>query len=133
MRLRLAVLLAALSALTPVGAAAQSRLDAGPQVAGELRLPQLSEAVTVHRDKHGIPYIFARNTPDLIRAQGFVTAQNRLFQLEFYRRSITGRLAEVVGEAGLANDREMRLIGLRRNALRHAAALSPEARQFISW
>ena len=133
MRPRLAVLLAALSALTPVSIAAQPRLDAGPQVEGELRLPQLSEPVTVHRDAHGIPYIFAQNTPDLIRAQGFVTAQNRLFQLEFYRRSITGRLAEVVGEAGLANDREMRLVGLRRNAVRHAAGLAPEAREFIGW
>jgi penicillin G amidase len=133
MRLNRVVLIAVLSAMTPVSIAAQQRLDAGPQVEGTLQLPQLSEPVTVHRDQHGIPYIFARNTPDLIRAQGFVTAQNRLFQLEFYRRSITGRLAEVVGEAGLANDREMRLVGLRRNALRHAQTLAPEAREFIGW
>nr|MCU0921348.1 penicillin acylase family protein [Burkholderiaceae bacterium] len=47
----------------------------GPKVDGELALPGLSAPVRVLRDEHGIPYIFAANTPDLIRAQGFVTAQ----------------------------------------------------------
>ena len=112
---------------------AQDRLDQGPDVEGELKLPELSAPVTVLRDNQGIPYIFADNTADLIRAQGFVTGQNRLFQLEFYRLSTSGRLAEVVGEQGLANDREMRIVGIRRNGKRHAELLSPEARQFIDW
>ena len=86
----------------------------------------------VLRDEHGIPYVFANNTPDLIRAQGFVTAQNRLFQLEGARAVASGRLAESVGEGGLASDRQMRLLGLRRNAERHAALLSPEARDFLT-
>ena len=57
----------------------------GPKVDGELALPGLSAPVRVQRDEHGIPYIFAANTPDLIRAQGFVVAQGRLFQIEGYR------------------------------------------------
>ncbi len=126
-----ALFAAALLAGTSVGA--QQRLDAGPDVASELQVAGLSERVTVMRDEHGIPYIFAANTPDLIRAQGFVTGQNRLFQMEFYRLSTSGRLAEVVGEAGLGNDREMRLVGIRRNAERHAGLLSPDARQFLGW
>jgi penicillin G amidase len=105
----------------------------GPQVDGELALPGLNAPVRVLRDEHGIPYIFAANTPDLIRAQGFVTAQDRLFQLEGLRAIATGRLAESVGEAGLANDRQIRLLGLRRNAERHAKLLSPEAREFLMW
>ena len=62
----------------------------GPKVDGELALPGLSAPVRVHRDEHGIPYIFAANTPDLIRAQGFVVAQGRLFQIEGYRAIATG-------------------------------------------
>ena len=105
----------------------------GPKVDGELAMPGLSAPVRVLRDEHGIPYIFAQNTPDLIRAQGFVTAQHRLFQIEGYRAMATGRLAESVGAAGLNNDRQIRLLGLRRNAERHAKLLSPEARDFLTW
>lgn len=105
----------------------------GPKVDGELALSGLTQPVRVLRDEHGIPYIFAANTPDLIRAQGFVTAQDRLFQIEGYRAIATGRLAEAVGESGLANDRQIRLLGLRRNAERHAKLLSSEARDFLMW
>ncbi len=105
----------------------------GPNVRGELVVPGLAERVEVLRDAHGIPYIFAKSTADLIRAQGFVTAQHRLFQLEAYRALATGRLAEAIGEAGLKTDREMRTLGIRRNAERHAKLLSPAARDFLSW
>jgi penicillin amidase len=126
-----ACLLAALAAATP--AAAFIGNFRGPKVDGELALPGLSAKVRVLRDEHGIPYVFAANTPDLIRAQGFVTAQDRLFQIEGYRAIATGRLAEAVGEGGLANDRQIRLIGLRRNAERHAKLLSPQARDLLAW
>jgi penicillin amidase len=105
----------------------------GPNVDGSLKFQGLDEPVEVLRDGNGIPYIFAKNTPDLIRAQGFVTAQSRIFQLEAYRAIALGRLAEAIGEGGLASDREMRTIGLRRNAERHAQLLSPEAREFLGW
>ena len=105
----------------------------GPKVDGELAVPGLTAKVRVLRDEHGIPYIFAANTPDLIRAQGFVTAQSRLFQLEGYRAIATGRLAEAIGEGGLPGDRQVRLLGLRRNAERHAKLLSSAARDFLTW
>ncbi len=105
----------------------------GPNVEGSLSFKGLDQPVEVLRDANGIPYIFAKNTPDLIRAQGFVTAQSRIFQLEAYRAIALGRLAEAVGERGLASDREMRTIGLRRNAERHAQLLTPEARDFLGW
>ncbi len=120
-------------AVAATGVAVFMGVGRGPRVDGELALPGLTAKVRVLRDEHGIPYIFAANTPDLIRAQGFVTAQNRLFQLEGVRAIGTGRLAESVGEGGLASDRQMRLLGLRRNAERHAGLLSPEARDFLTW
>jgi penicillin amidase len=122
----------ALAAATMPAAAFIGNLR-GPKVDGELTLPGLSAPVRVLRDEYGIPYIFAANTPDLIRAQGFVTAQDRLFQIEGYRAIATGRLAESVGAGGLPSDRQIRLLGLRRNAERHAKLLSPEARDFLMW
>jgi penicillin amidase len=110
-----------------------SGIARGPQVSGELAFAGLAERVEVLRDEHGIPYIFANNLADLIRAQGFVTAQARLFQMEAYRALASGRLAEAIGPAGLASDREMRTLGLRRNAARHAQLLEPEARAFLGW
>lgn len=115
------------------GGLAWLRWGNGYKMNGELQMAGLSAPVRVLRDAHGIPYIFAQNTADLIRAQGFVTAQHRLFQLEAYRALIYGRVAEVVGEVGLASDKEMRTLGLARNAQRHAKLLSPEARDFLTW
>lgn len=115
------------------GGLAWLRWGNGYKTDGELQMAGLSAPVRVLRDAHGIPYIFAQNTPDLIRAQGFVTAQHRLFQLEAYRALIYGRVAEVVGEAGLASDKEMRTLGLAQNAQRHAKLLSAEARDFLTW
>ena len=100
---------------------------------GELRLAALDRPVRVLRDSLGVPHIFAESTADLIRAQGFVTAQHRLFQLEAYRTILSGELAEAIGEKGLTSDIRMRVFGVRRNALRHAAALSGEARTYLGW
>ncbi|MDO8418396.1 MAG: penicillin acylase family protein [Rubrivivax sp.] len=121
------------AAAATAGVAVFMGVGRGPRVDGELGLPGLTDKVRVLRDEYGIPYIFAANTPDLIRAQGFVTAQDRIFQMEGYRAIATGRLAEAIGDAGLANDRQIRLLGLTRNAARHAKLLSPEAREFLGW
>ena len=108
-------------------------LGRGPNVSATIQLPELTQPVRVMRDEHGIAYILAENTPDLIRAQGFVTAQHRLFQLESYRALASGRLAEAIGEAGLVSDRQMRLLGIARHAKRHTALLSEEAKAFLTW
>jgi penicillin G amidase len=68
-----------------------------PQVDGSLVLPGLSQPVTVTRDRWGIPHITARNEHDLFFAQGFVQAQDRLFQMDLWRRSAQGGLAQVLG------------------------------------
>jgi penicillin amidase len=98
---------------------------------GELRLPGLTAPVKVVRDAWGVPYLFAANLPDLLRAQGFVTAQDRLVQLSGVRRMIGGRMAELAGEGALAADIRMRVAGLARNSRQHAERLSPEARAFL--
>src|SRR5436190_1044423 len=68
-----------------------------PQVSGTMEFGGLSEAVRIVRDRWGIPHIYARNRDDLFFAQGFVQAQDRLFQMDLWRRSVQGRLSEVLG------------------------------------
>ncbi len=87
-----------------------------PQTEGEIRLPGLTDPVMVYRDEHGVPHIEAQNELDLYRAQGFVTAQDRMFQMDLSRRQASGRLSEVVGEATVERDAFFRTIGLRRAA-----------------
>ena len=94
-----------------------------PQHEGELELPELDAAVEVLRDKHGIPHIYAQTEPDLWRAQGFVHAQDRLWQMEQNRRVAQGRLAELFGTVALEADRFSRIIGFQRAAHADLAAL----------
>ena len=98
------------------------------QVRGELEVRGLDEPVEVLRDDRGIPYIFAAGTRDAYLAQGFITAQHRLFQMEFYRRLIEGRLSEIVGRRGFASDRWMRLLDPAGNAREHWQRLQPSDR-----
>jgi penicillin amidase len=103
------------------------------QLSGEIEINVLNEPVTVHRDKHGIPYIFATNLADAIRSQGFLVAQDRVFQVEMYRAIIDGRLASLIGEAGLKSDVQMRVIGITRNASRHLEYLNEDNRRYLRW
>lgn len=83
-----------------------------PQQEGRLTLTKLDHEVGVYRDRDGIPHIFARSPSDAWRALGYVHAQDRLAQMELMRRLGSGRLAEVVGSAGLKSDKFMRRMGL---------------------
>jgi len=83
----------------------------------------LRQPVEVLRDEKGMPYIYADNLPDAFRAMGFVTAQDRLFQMELTRMVASGRISELVGAKALPLDRRMRTIGVRRLAERHARLL----------
>src|SRR5262245_57132244 len=71
------------------------------EVQGELTVAGLKEPVTVLRDRHGVPHIYAKNQDDLFFAQGFVTAQDRLFQMDWWRRVAVGETAAVAGKAAL--------------------------------
>jgi penicillin amidase len=77
---------------------------------GELRLPGLKEPVEVLRDQWGIPHIYAQNQDDLFFAQGFVAAQDRLFQIDMWRRIGLGETAEIFGDDAIEADRFARLL-----------------------
>ena len=81
-------------------------------ISGEVLLPGLKEAVTVHYDDQFIPHVFAKNKHDLYKAQGYLTAKHRLWQLEFQTHAAAGRLAELFGEAALEYDRTERRRGM---------------------
>jgi penicillin G amidase len=98
---------------------------------GNLSLPGLKEPVTVNRDEKGMAYIYAQNIEDLYVAQGFVTAQDRLFQMELTRLFASGRISELVGKKGRQLDLRMRTLGFHRHAKKHAALLNEETRNFM--
>ncbi len=102
-----------------------------PQTAGSLHIAGLSAPVKVDRDSHGIPHIVAANVDDLVLAQGFVTAQDRLWQMDMLRRHVTGRLAEVLGSSQLEHDRTQRYLQMRESAQRALAGLSPEEQRYL--
>lgn len=78
----------------------------------KLNLPGLQNEVTIAYDEHMIPHIFAKNDHDLYYAQGYVTAHDRLWQMDIQTRSASGRLAEVIGPAALKHDRYERRMGM---------------------
>jgi penicillin amidase len=77
---------------------------------GTVRLPGLRDTVRVLRDAAGVPHIYAGNLDDLFFAQGFVHAQDRLWQMEMYRRTYEGRLSEILGPSAVRHDRLARLL-----------------------
>jgi len=84
-----------------------------PQLDGTARVHGVSAKVRVVRDEHGVPTIEAATLDDLFFAQGYVTAQDRLWQMDLMRRAAAGELSEVIGEDTLKMDREQRILGLR--------------------
>ena len=102
-----------------------------PVVDGERSLAGLEAPVEILRDRHAIPHIQGQSTTDVIFAQGYAHAQDRLWQMEFQRRIGAGRLAEVVGAEALPADRFMRTLGLYRLAEGSIAYLSEETRAWL--
>ncbi|WP_408008721.1 penicillin acylase family protein [Pseudalkalibacillus sp. A8] len=104
-----------------------------PDIKGEKVVTGISGPVSVHRDQAGVPHLEAANLKDLYFAQGYVTAQDRLFQMDLSRRLASGRLSEVVGKATVDRDRFFRTLGLRRAAESSLDAYSSEARNVLDW
>ena len=102
-----------------------------PQLDGHLRVAGLSAAVTVTRDQHGVPTLEAANLDDLFVAQGYVTAQDRLWQMDGMRRFASGELSEIFGGGQLPHDRQQRILGLRAVAHRSLELASPRDRSFF--
>lgn len=85
-------------------------------ITGEVFIPGLTGEVTVHYDEQMIPHVFAQNEHDLYRAQGYLTAKHRLWQLEFQTHAAAGRLSELFGEGALNYDRSERRRGMGHGA-----------------
>ncbi len=79
---------------------------------GVVAISGLSDKVTVHYDAELIPHVFAQNELDLYRAQGYITAKHRLWQMEFQTFASAGRLSEIIGETALNYDRQERRRGM---------------------
>src|SRR5215207_6096204 len=124
------IVLGAAAGLAGVGLMAMLRRSL-PRTSGVLALPGLESPVQVLRDRWGVPHIYARSNADLFMAQGYVHAQDRLWQMEFHRRSGLGQLSEIFGEVALESDRFLRILGFGRVARREAELLSGAAREAI--
>jgi penicillin G amidase len=106
-----------------------------PQLDGKLTVSGLSSPVKVVRDKHGVPHITAANLPDLFFAQGYVTSQDRLWQMDMSRRAAAGELSEILsprlfGEGVLRADKRQRVLGIKAVAERAADALAGEEKTY---
>lgn len=98
---------------------------------GEIVFRALEAPVTVSRDEKGMAFIRAGSKLDAIRAYGFITAQDRLFQMELTRLFSQGRITELAGEKAIALDTRMKTFGFYRHAVKHAGLLDSPTRQFF--
>jgi penicillin amidase len=101
------------------------RKPSAEQLNNIITIAGLRDRVTVRRDERGIPYIEAANDDDLYFAQGYVTASDRLWQMDILRRNVRGEMAEILGSAALAEDKRHRTFGLAQVVDETAAHLPP--------
>jgi penicillin G amidase len=121
----IAVLIAVLAGLAWLYSVTRAAL---PQLDGSVKVAGLSAKVSVSRDGHGVPTIDASNLDDLFFAQGYVTAQDRLWQMDVMRRFAAGEISEILGADYLKHDREQRILGLRVAAQKALEVSSPQTR-----
>jgi penicillin amidase len=96
------------------------------------RVPGLHARVEIIRDRWGVPHIYAANTDDLFFAQGWVTAKDRLFQIDLWRRTGAGKVAEVAGPSAVGRDRIARLLRYRGDWAKEWDSYAPDARQIVT-
>jgi len=102
-----------------------------PQVNGEISLPGLDGPVDVYRDSAGIPHIYATTDHDLIFAQGYIHAQDRFWQMDFWRHQGTGTLSEMLGKATLGTDKFIRTLGWARISEEEYTRMPPEKQAIL--
>jgi penicillin amidase len=96
------------------------------------KVPGVRARVEIIRDTWGVPHIYAANTDDLFFAQGWITAKDRLFQIDLWRRAGSGKLAEVAGPSAVGRDRIARLLRYRGDWTKEWDSYAPDARQIVS-
>ena len=103
-----------------------------PELDGPLPVAGVSAPISVTRDGHGVPTIESATLDDLFFAQGYVAAQDRLFQMDLMRRAAIGELAEIVGDIALEHDRRQRILGIRATAEKGLPSITNDDRQQFS-
>lgn len=103
-----------------------------PQLDGTIQAPGLAQRVEVRRDARGVPHLRAQSLDDLLFAQGYVTAQDRLWQMDLSRRLAFGELAEIFGERLVPRDVENRTLGFRQAAQRAVEDMDPDTEKLIA-
>ena len=122
------ILLVAIIVLAVVGAAAWGgwrwfSRQALPRTSGTVRVAGLTQPVEIVRDQYGVPHIYADTTADLFFAEGYVHAQERFWQMDFWRHIGSCRLSEMFGESQLDTDKFLRTMGWRQIAAQEYADL----------
>jgi penicillin G amidase len=129
----LAVSLVIVALVAALGSAAwlkNAMLEQLPTLDGELKLPGLSAPVTVRRDSHGVPHVQASSMEDLLEAQGYVVAQDRLWQMDMARRYAAGELAELLGPGVVEHDKVQRVLQIKSTA-EHLTATMPADQKLL--
>ncbi len=103
-----------------------------PDYNKDIKLSGLTEDVQVYRDKYGIPHIFAKNDEDLYRATGYLTAQDRLWQIDLLRRITQGRLSEIFGEDMINNDMILRALRIPEKSTQILENLNSELKKSLT-
>jgi penicillin G amidase len=98
---------------------------------GQLRLAGLKRPVHIVRDEKGMPFIYADDMEDVIFAQGFVMAMDRLFQMELLKLLVSGRIGELTGRKARNLDVRMRTLGFHRHARRHIQLLNAQTKALL--
>ncbi len=102
-----------------------------PKTSGQIRLSGLNHTVETFFDNWGVPHIYAGDIHDVLFAQGFLHAGERLFQMDFNRRLVAGRLSEILGDVSVPLDRWMRTLGMRLAANEGLNQLLPETKSYL--
>ncbi|MGE5398458.1 MAG: penicillin acylase family protein [Chitinophagales bacterium] len=102
-----------------------------PAYSGNITIPGLREGVDIYRDDYGVPHIYASNMNDLVYAQGYVQAQDRLWEMDLMRRMAQGRLSEIFGESQVKTDKYFLSIGLYEAARQSYPAYSEQTRSYV--
>jgi len=118
-------------ALVASGLVVWSVRRSSPEYGGTVTLPGLAAPVTVYRDAYGVPQVYASSEEDLFKAQGYVTAQDRFWEMDLRRHLTSGRLSELFGASLVSTDAFLRTLGWRRVAEQEWQLISPQAKSYL--
>src|SRR5215472_10606489 len=110
----------------------QRAIDSVAVLRGTEKVPGLHHSVRVQRDRWGVAHIYAHDQHDLFFAQGFVTAQDRLFQMELWKRAGQGRLAEILGPAAIPRDISARRLRYRGDMAQEYRSYAADTREILA-